>query len=81
MASGTRRSSYQGAYGFRENHIAVRFAYEGYGAELWELDERGLMRRQVASINDAPIGESDQEYHWPLGRRPDDYPSLSDLGL
>jgi len=43
-------------------------------------DERGLMRRRVASINDAPIQESDREYRWPLGRRPDDHPSLSDLG-
>jgi nuclear transport factor 2 (NTF2) superfamily protein len=78
-------------WGFRENRIAVRFAYEwhddsgnwfrSYGNELWEFDERGLMRRRVASINDAPIAQSDRKYRWPLGRRPDDYPSLSDLGL
>ncbi len=78
-------------WGFRENRIAVRFAYEwhddsgnwfrSYGNELWEFDGRGLMRRRVASINDAPIRESDRKYHWPLGRRPDDHPSLSDLGL
>ena len=71
--------------------MAVRFAYEwrddvgawfrSYGNELWEFDERGLMRRRLASINDAPIREADRKYHWPLGRRPDDYPSLSDLGL
>lgn len=78
-------------WGFRENRMAVRFAYEwhddssnwfrSYGNELWEFDERGLMRRRVASINDAPIQESDRKYHWPLGRRPNDYPSLSDLRL
>jgi len=78
-------------WGFRENRMAVRFAYEwhddsgawfrSYGNELWEFDERGLMRRRVASINDAPIRESDRRYVWPLGRRPDDHPSLSDLGL
>jgi nuclear transport factor 2 (NTF2) superfamily protein len=78
-------------WGYRENRIAVRFAYEwhddsgnwfrSYGNELWEFDERGLMRRRVASINDALIRESDREYHWPLGRRPDDYPSLSDFRL
>jgi hypothetical protein len=50
-------------------------------ATSWEFDERGLMRRRVASINDAPIRDSDRKYHWPLGRRPDDYPSLNDLGL
>jgi nuclear transport factor 2 (NTF2) superfamily protein len=78
-------------WGFRENRMAVRFAYEwrddsgqwfrSYGNELWEFDEHGLMRRRVASINDAPIAESDRKYHWPLGRRPDDHPGLSDLGL
>jgi nuclear transport factor 2 (NTF2) superfamily protein len=78
-------------WGFRDNRMAVRFAYEwhddsghwfrSYGNELWEFDARGLMRRRVASINDAPIGETDRKYHWPLGRRPDDHPSLSDLGL
>jgi uncharacterized protein len=78
-------------WGFRENRIAVRFAYEwhddsgnwfrSYGNELWEFDERGLMRRRVASINDAPISASDRKYHWAPGRRPDDHPALSDLGL
>lgn len=78
-------------WGFRENRIAVRFAYEwhddggnwfrSYGNELWEFDERGLMRRRVASINDAPIGESDRKFHWPLGPRPEGHPGLSELGL
>ena len=78
-------------WGFRENRMAVRFAYEwhddsgnwfrSYGNELWEFDARGLMRRRVASINDAPIRESERKYHWPLGRRPDDHPSRSDLEL
>jgi nuclear transport factor 2 (NTF2) superfamily protein len=78
-------------WGFRDNRMAVRFAYEwhddggawfrSYGNELWEFDERGLMRRRIASINDAPIDERDRKYHWPLGRRPDDHPGLSDLGF
>ena len=78
-------------WAFRENRIAVRFAYEwhddsgtwfrSYGNELWEFDERGLMRRRVASINDAPIAEGERKFHWPLGRRPDDYASLSELGF
>ena len=73
------------------NRIAVRFAYEwcddsknwfrSYGNENWEFDEHGLMRLRIASINDVPIKESERKYHWPLGRRPDDHPSLSDLGL
>jgi nuclear transport factor 2 (NTF2) superfamily protein len=78
-------------WGFRENRIAVRFAYEwhddsgywfrSYGNELWEFDERGLMRRRVASINDAPIREAERKYRWPLGRRPESHPLLSDLEL
>ena len=73
------------------NRIAVRFAYEwhddsgqwfrAYGNENWEFDERGLMQRRIASINDLPILESERKYFWPLGRRPDDHPGLSDLGL
>jgi hypothetical protein len=73
------------------NRIAVRFAYEwhddsgqwfrAYGNENWEFDERGLMQRRIASINDLPIQESERKYFWPLGRRPDDHPGLSDLGL
>ncbi len=76
---------------YRENRIAVRFAYEchddsgswfrSYGNENWEFDEHGLMRRRIASINDLPIEGEDRKYHWPLGRRPDDHPGLSDLGL
>jgi len=78
-------------WAFRENRIAVRFAYEwhddtgrwfrAYGNENWEFDDAGLMRRRIASINDLAIDEADRKYHWPLGRRPDDHPSLSDLGL
>jgi nuclear transport factor 2 (NTF2) superfamily protein len=78
-------------WAFRENRIGVRFAYEwhddsgnwfrSYGNENWEFDEHGLMRLRIASINDLPIKESERQYHWPLGRRPDDHPSLSDLGL
>src|SRR6202453_1196753 len=74
---------------FGGNRIAVRFAYEwhddsgnwfrSYGNENWEFDDDGLMRRRIASINDLPIAESDRKYRWPLGRRPDDHPGLSDL--
>jgi nuclear transport factor 2 (NTF2) superfamily protein len=73
------------------NRIAERFAYEwhddsghwyrSYGNENWEFNDDGLMARRFASINDLPIPESDRKYHWPLGRRPDDHPGLSDLGL
>jgi nuclear transport factor 2 (NTF2) superfamily protein len=76
---------------FRDSRIAVRFAYEwrddsgqwfrSYGNENWEFDQDGLMRKRIASINDAPINQSHRKFHWPLGRRPDDHPSLSDLGL
>src|SRR5690242_11390511 len=78
-------------WAFHEDRIAVRFAYEwhddsgnwyrSYGNENWEFAENGLMRRRIASINDLPIKESDRKYKWPLGRRPDDHPGLSDLGL
>ncbi len=71
--------------------IAVRFAYEwhddsgqwlrSYGNENWEFTEHGLMARRFASINDLPIRQADRLFHWPLGRRPDDHPGLSDLGL
>ncbi|NML18335.1 nuclear transport factor 2 family protein [Azohydromonas caseinilytica] len=71
--------------------IAVRFAYEwhedsghwfrSYGNENWEFNEHGLMTRRFASINDLPIRESERLMHWPLGRRPDDHPGLSELGL
>ena len=73
------------------NRIAVRFAYEwhddsgswfrSYGNENWEFNEQGLMMRRYASINDLPIRESERKYLWPLGRRPDDHPGLSELGL
>jgi len=76
---------------YEGNRIAVRFAYEwhddsgnwfrSYGNENWEFDEEGLMRLRLASINDLPIEESERKYHWPLGRRPDDHPGLTDLGL
>jgi uncharacterized protein len=78
-------------WAFVDNRIAVRFAYEwhddsgnwfrSYGNENWEFDEHGLMRRRVASINDGPIREADRRFHWPLGRRPDDHPGLSELGF
>jgi nuclear transport factor 2 (NTF2) superfamily protein len=73
------------------HRIAVRFAYEwhdengqwyrSYGNENWEFDEHGLMQRRLASINDLAITESERLFHWPQGRRPDEHPSLSDLGL
>ena len=73
------------------NRIAVRFAYEwhddtgswfrSYGNENWEFTESGLMKRRIASINDLPIKDTERKYHWPLGRRPDEHPSLSELGL
>lgn len=73
------------------NRIAVRFAYEwhdaagnwfrSYGNENWEFDDYGLMRYRFASINDLPIKESDRKFYWPIGRRPDDHPGLSELGL
>ena len=74
-----------------DDRIAVRFAYEwrddsghwyrSYGNENWEFADNGLMRRRHASINDLPIAEADRLFHWPLGRRPDDHPGLSELGL
>lgn len=78
-------------WAFTDNRIAVRFAYEwhdatgqwfrSYGNENWEFDENGLMEKRYASINDLAIHESERKLTWPLGRRPDDYPSLSELGL
>jgi nuclear transport factor 2 (NTF2) superfamily protein len=74
-----------------DDRIAVRFAYEwrdaagawfrAYGNENWAFDAAGLMRRRFASINDLPISEAERKFHWPLGRRPDDHPGLSALGL
>ena len=73
------------------NRIAVRFAYEwhddsghwyrSYGNENWEFNEHGLMMRRFASINDLPIRAEERKFFWPLGRRPDDHPGLSELGL
>jgi hypothetical protein len=73
------------------NRIAVRFAYEfhddsttwfrAYGNENWQFDADGLMARRIASINEHPIAEHERRFHWPLGRRPDDHPGLSDLGF
>ncbi|MFK4443968.1 nuclear transport factor 2 (NTF2) superfamily protein [Caballeronia udeis] len=78
-------------WAFTGSRIAVRFAYEwhddaknwfrSYGNENWEFNEAGLMTHRHASINDLPIKESERKYHWPLGRRPDDHPGLSDLGF
>ncbi len=78
-------------WSFTDNRIAVRFAYEwhddsghwfrSYGNENWEFNPQGLMRRRFASINDLPIGEPDRLFRWPLGRRPDEHASLSELGL
>ena len=78
-------------WAYRGNRIAVRFAYEcrddsgdwfrSYGNENWEFAESGLMRRRIASINDLPIREEERKFRWPLGRRPDDHPGLSDVGL
>jgi Uncharacterized protein conserved in bacteria len=74
-----------------DNRIAVRFAYEwhdeagqwfrSYGNENWEFNAEGLMAKRHACINDLPIEEADRLFHWPQGRRPDDHPGLSDLGL
>ncbi len=78
-------------WAFGNDRIAVRFAYEwrddsgnwfrSYGNENWEFDEHGLNRVRHACINDLPIREQDRKYHWPLGRRPEGHPGLSDLGL
>jgi nuclear transport factor 2 (NTF2) superfamily protein len=78
-------------WAFSNHRIAVRFAYEcrdangnwsrSYGNENWEFDSNGLMHTRFASINDLPIEESERKYHWPLGRRPDDHPGLSELGF
>jgi len=78
-------------WAYTDNHIAVRFAYEwhdasgqwyrSYGNENWEFTEQGLMHRRFASINDLVIEETDRKFFWPLGTRPEDSPSLSDLSL
>jgi nuclear transport factor 2 (NTF2) superfamily protein len=78
-------------WAFGGSRIAVRFAYEchddsgnwfrSFGNENWEFDDDGLMHSRFASINDLPIKESERKFHWPLGRRPDDHPGLSDFGF
>ncbi len=78
-------------WAFNENRIAVRFAYEwhddegnwfrSYGNENWEFNAEGLMQRRIASINDLAIHETERKFLWPQGRRPDDHPGLSELGL
>jgi uncharacterized protein len=78
-------------WAFDGNRIAVRFAYEwrddsghwyrSYGNENWEFNAEGLMQNRIASINDLPIKEEDRLFHWPQGRRPDNHPGLSELGL
>ena len=78
-------------WAYQGNRIAVRFAYESrdtdgnwfrsYGNENWEFDADGLMQRRIASINDLAILDADRKFRWPLGRRPDDYPGLTELGL
>ncbi|GGD35393.1 MULTISPECIES: nuclear transport factor 2 family protein [Franconibacter] len=78
-------------WAFEGNRIAVRFAYEwhddsgtwyrSYGNENWEFNEQGLMARRFACINDQPITESERRFFWPLGRRPDDHPGLSECGF
>ncbi|MEQ5815205.1 nuclear transport factor 2 family protein [Marinobacter sp. NFXS11] len=78
-------------WAYTDNRIAVRYAYEwhdgsgnwfrSYGNENWEFDDNGLMQRRFACINDSPMKERDRLFAWPLGRRPDGHPGLSDLGL
>ena len=78
-------------WAFAGDRIAVRFAYEyrddsdhwfrAYGNENWEFADDGLMRRRIASINEHPIDQADRAFRWPLGRRPDDHPGLSDFGF
>lgn len=78
-------------WSFTDDRIAVRFAYEwhdesgnwfrSYGNENWEFADNGLMKRRFASINDMPISQDGRKFHWPLGRRPDDHPGLTELGL
>jgi uncharacterized protein len=78
-------------WAFSKARIAVRFAYEwhddsgnwfrSYGNENWEFNDQGRMRRRIASINDLPIAQTERKFHWPAGRRPDDHPGLTDLGL
>ena len=78
-------------WGTRENRMAVRFTYEwhddsgqwfrSYGNEVLEFNELGLIQRRHASINDLPIRAEQRLFQWPRGRRPDNHPGLTDLGL
>jgi nuclear transport factor 2 (NTF2) superfamily protein len=78
-------------WAYHGNRIAVRFAYEyhddsgnwfrAYGNENWQFDEQGQIDARHASINELPISVADRKFHWPLGRRPDEHPGLSELGL
>ncbi len=78
-------------WAYRGNRIAVRFAYEyrddsghwfrAYGNENWQFDAEGLMEKRIASINEHPIAEADRAFRWPLGRRPDGHPGLSEVGF
>ncbi|PKH21275.1 hypothetical protein CIG19_15815 [Enterobacterales bacterium CwR94] len=78
-------------WAYEGNRIAVRFAYEwhddsgtyyrSYGNENWEFAANGLMQRRFACINDLPISAEQRLLHWPQGRRPDNHPGLSELGL
>jgi uncharacterized protein len=78
-------------WSWTDSRIAVRFAYEwhddsnhwyrSYGNENWEFNDQGFMTRRFASINDLPIQDAERKFFWPMGRRPDEHPALSDLGL
>lgn len=78
-------------WAFTGARIAVRFVYEcrdragawkrAHGNEQWEFGADGLMHRREASINDVAITNEARRFHWPLGRRPDDHPGLTELGL
>ncbi|WP_058969180.1 nuclear transport factor 2 family protein [Type-D symbiont of Plautia stali] len=78
-------------WAWHEDKLAVRFAYEwhddsgnwfrSYGNENWHFGADGLMIQRFACINDLPIKPEQRLFHWPVGRRPDDHPGLSDLGL
>ena len=93
LANGARELDYRlvkDLWAFTDDRISVRFQYEwhdadgqwhrSYGNEQWEFDERGLMRRREASINDVPIRENDRRFVWPApGPRPADHPGIPDV--
>jgi nuclear transport factor 2 (NTF2) superfamily protein len=78
-------------WAFTDARIAVRFVYEwhddagqwwrSHGNENWAFDAEGYMAERHASINDVPISEGERLFRWPQGRRPDDHPGLTELGL